>query len=925
MLGLAVAAPFALAALTVPAIRRFGRSAAYANAAVLAALAVLVARETPAVLAGEVRTASWTWIAAPRVDVALRMDALGLTFALIVLVVGAAVMAYAARYFAPGDPKAARTVALLTVFAGAMLGLVLADDVVLLFVLWEVTSVTSFFLIAGDGKGAKPAVRAFLVTAIGGLALLAAVLLLVVVTGVGTGAGSLSGAIARADLLPASPLAPAIVLLVVLAAATKSAQLPFHFWLPGAMVAPTPVSTYLHAATMVKAGIYLVLRLAPAFDGIALWGTTLVVVGGATALYGAFVAITRDDLKALLAYSTVSQLGLIVTLVGIGTPRALAAAGLHTVAHAAFKAALFMTAGVVDHETGTRSLARLGGLARALPMTAAAATFAALSMAGLPPLLGFVTKEEALYALVKAEGPLAVVGLVLVVAAAVGTVAYSVRLVRGVFLGPVRTPAHHAPAGFELPALVLAAAGLAAGMLVPRLSPLGSALATQLSGVPTEVELALWHGLSTPLVLTILIVLAGSLLAARPALLERRAGRLTAGADRFDAAYAATVRTAGRVARSARSLAPAVYVLPVVAAMLAVGVLAVATVPVVGSVARGDALEWTLIGLLAVALGGVVQARSRVAAVGTLGLTGFLVATWFVLHGAPDLALTQLLVETLTVALVAVVFRRLPVAFDRAGRRRRVGAAAVATLVGSATFAVAWLLTGRRPRHEVGDRFLAEADRLTGGSNVVNTILVDFRALDTLGEITVIAVAALGIFALVRLAAESPLDAPAPDGPRTLGWLGTGVIDSIVLRVATSALAPLMLVASVWLLWRGHDRVGGGFIGGLTAGAAVVLLYLSRGHPGLWQHRLLRTVQLVGIGLAVAVGSGLIGLALDGSFLAGGKWTVGGTTVARSLVFDVGVYVVVVALVVAILRHLGQGLRELRPAAERGGPVEVPR
>ncbi|MEY3019877.1 MAG: hypothetical protein RLZZ272_861, partial [Actinomycetota bacterium] len=808
--------------------------------------------------------------------------------------------------------KAARIVALLTVFAGAMLALVLADDLVVLFVAWEATSITSFFLIAGRGEGARPALRAFVLTAIGGLALLAAVALVTATTGT----TSVAGTIAAPGALVGSPVGVAVALLVVLAAATKSAQLPLHFWLPGAMVAPTPVSTYLHAATMVKAGVYLLLRAAPSLAGLAAWDVTLVLVGGATAVVGAWIALTRDDLKALLAYSTVSQLGLLVTLVGIGTPATIAAAGLHVVAHAAFKATLFMSAGIVDHATGTRSLARLGGLARTMPVTFVASALAAASMAGLPPLLGFVTKEKALEGLVEAPGMLARTGLVLIVVASIGTVAYSVRLITGTFLGPVGTPAHRPDRAFELPGLALALVGVAGGLAATRLAPLATALAGE------ETVPKLWHGLTPALGLSVVAVVLGVAAWSRRDPIRALAGSWRSGAERFDATYATTLAGAARVAAGATRRSPASFLLPMFAVGVGVLVIGAARAPIVGTLPAGGASEWTVVALLVLALAGVVQARSRIGAVGALGLTGFLVAVWFVLHGAPDLALTQLLVETLTVGLVVLVFRRLPEDFGRGGRLRRAGAAMTALAAGGGATALTLLLTGRRPRHEVADRFLAEAEPATGGSNVVNTILVDFRALDTLGEISVIAVAALGILALVRLAREDALAPERDDAERSLTWLGAGAIDSVILRFTTDLLAPLLVVASLWLLVRGHDRVGGGFIGGLASGAAVVLLYLSRGHEGLWQHRALRTVPLVGAGLAIAAGSGLIGLALEGSYLAGGKLVLGGLEVARSLVFDIGVHVVVVALVVSVLRHLGQGLRESTPVPERGGPTE---
>ncbi len=928
LLPLAVAAPLVAAALT-PLLGRFlGRRVAAVDGAVLLLVAIALGRELPTVLSGASVTWTRPWLHDGSLSFSLRLDALALVFALVVTVIGVLVMAYSLRYFGPEDPSAVRVTALLSLFAGAMLGVVLADDVILLFVAWEVTSITSFFLIGGDGKGSKGATRALLVTAVGGLALLAGSLLL----SIAAGTGSIVGITASAAAVQASPLLVPAILLILLAAATKSAQFPFHFWLPGAMVAPTPVSTYLHAATMVKAGIYLLLRIAPTFDGVLLWHASLVLVGGATAVLGAWVALVQRDLKRLMAYSTVSQLGLLTALIGLGTPLALGIATLHVLAHALFKAALFMTVGVVEHETGTRDLDRLGGLRRTLPLTAIAGTLAALSMAGLPPLLGFITKEEALAALVKGVAGVAwlgAVGLLLVVIASIGTVAYSVRYIIGTFFGTVRTEAHHAPVGFELPALLLAVTGLVLGPLSSSLTPLLEVLGVQLGGGSPGVKLALWHGLTVPLGLSALIVSVGALLArVRPTVERAVENRWHPSGERaFDRTYDATLSFGGLIRRTATSHSLASYLLPVLAVLVMLLARGARDVSAAGVVPASPAIDWALIMLLAGAILGIVQAQSRIAAVAALGLAGFLVAGWFVLHGAPDLALTQLLVEALTVALVIVVFRRLPDTFSRGGWPRRRGAAAVATLVGTGIGWLAWLVVGRSGRSAIGSRFLDEAEPITGGNNVVNTILVDFRALDTLGEITVLVVAALGIYTLVRLPVMRPLGPPTlprftdgrTDDPT---FSGTGAIESVILRLMTDLLAPVLVVTSLWLLLRGHDAVGGGFIGGLTAGAAAVLLYLSQGHERLWQSLWFRTMPLIGVGLVIATTYGLAGLSTSGNFLAGGKIALpGGYTLANSLVFDIGVYLVVVGLVVAILRHLGQGTPEDEPVAARGGPA----
>jgi multicomponent Na+:H+ antiporter subunit A len=918
-LVVALALVFALAAVTPALARLLGRDAGYLGAAVLAGTAAWLAASAPAVLAGDPLTAELRWI--PQVDVAfsLRMDALGLLFALIVLGIGAVVLAYAARYFGRAERrKAGRYLALLAFFAGAMLGLVLADDVVLLFVFWELTSISSFFLIGGLGEGKAGATRALLTTSIGGLALFAGAILL----GVVGGTTSLSTLAADPGVVVASPLAPAIVVLLLLAVATKSAQVPFHFWLPGAMVAPTPVSTYLHAATMVKAGIYLLFRTTGILSEVPMWTPTLVLLGGVTAVFAAFVATTQDDLKGLLAYSTVSQLGMIVLVLGVGTPLAIAVAALYTLSHALYKATLFMTVGIVDHETGTRSLAELGGLRRTLPVTAAAGGLAAISMAGLLPLVGFVAKEEAFHALLDAEtawvGP---VGTSLAVLASFGTFAYSARYYLGTFEGPVRTEAHRAPLGFALPALLTGVLGLVLGLVVPVLDPVVNGLARDATGTDPDLHLALWHGFTLPLALSGLVVVVGSLLYLRRVPVTRALTRrsLPRGADVFDRAYDGLLALGARVGRTAGSDAPVSYLLPIVAVALVVVGASTASVDLadLGPPAPSMAGDGIVIVLLLGAVVTAVVAKGRLAAIAALGLAGFTVAVWFVLLGAPDLALTQVLIETLTVALVVLVFRRLPGRFPDAGRRRKVLGAGAAVLVGTGATVATYLATGRRDLSTIGSSLLAEGEGLTGGANVVNTILVDFRALDTLGEVTVLAVAALGILALVRLVPRDPVPMPrrldeVADAEPDLGdarFGGAGMIGSQILRTATAMLVPAMVAASVWLLLRGHDAVGGGFIGGLVAGAAIVLRYLSHGHADVWHRRTTRTVPTVGVGVLIAVGYGLGGLAITGSFLAGGKIPLPiGSYAAASLIFDVGVYVVVVGLVAAIIRHLGQGV-----------------
>lgn len=773
-----LAAGFVLAGLAPSLTRRMGRDAAWVLAAAFGAATAWIAAQGRGVLEGEPVLGELAWV--PGVDLALvvRMDALGLLFALIVTGIGTAVFAYSARYFHPGDPQVGRVLALLAFFGASMLGLVVADDVLLLFVFWELTSVSSFFLIGGMGEGRAGATRAFLLTAVGGLALLAGFLLL------GLDAGTLRlSAILAESALATSGLAPAIIALLLLGAFTKSAQVPFQFWLPGAMVAPTPISTYLHAATMVKAGVYLAFRMTPLYGDVALWRTSLLVFGLVTAVFGAAVALKKTDLKALLAYGTVSQLGFLIATIGIGTPLALAAAAAHTLAHALYKATLFMSVGIIDHETGSRDLTELGGLRRHLPGVALAGGLASLSMAGIPPLVGFVSKEEAFAAFAKAPGAPGLAPTVATVAvlASVLTFAYTARYYWRTFEGPspAGLHAHPAPGAFVAVPLVTAVSGLALGLVVPLLDPLVNGVGLATTGTDPDLHLALWHGLTVPLAMSAVVVAGGLAAFLLRAPVERLQGRVRlalTGDEAFDRLYYGAIALGHRVGAPSASSSPAAYLTPILAVVVLLAGAAAAwpALEITGDPAASRAPDWVVIVLLATSIIAVDQARSRIGAVAALGFSGFIVAAWFVLLGAPDLALTQLLVETLTVAVVVLAFRRLPPTFVPAARPRRGLAIAAAAAVGGAFGLGAYALTGRRGLSEPGRWYLAEAEGETGGTNIVNTILVDFRALDTLGEVTVLVVAAIGIFAVVRLgvrvegdtAVPSVVDGPAPDGDR---------------------------------------------------------------------------------------------------------------------------------------------------------------
>ena len=902
--------------LTVPLIDRLpGRWTGWVLAAVLALAAVPVLALGPALWAGNAPIeASAPWMPSLGVGLSLRMDGLAWLFCALVLGVGALVMAYSAAYFPPG--RRTGFYFLMSAFALAMTGLVLADDLVVLFVFWELTTICSFYLIGLSGPGAaRPAVRTFLLTALGGLALLAAVVLL----WVRTGTTSLSQILGDASWTQDTAFSTTVAALVIVAVFTKSAQFPFHYWLPDAMAASTPVSAYLHAAAMVKAGVYLAMRFTPAFADNPLWGPVLITAGLTTAVIGALFALRRHDLKELTAYSTVSQLGFLIAVIGVGTPQALIAAAVHTLAHALFKATLFMAVGVIDHQTGTRDLRRLGGLARALPVTATLSALAALSMAGVAPLLGFVSKENVFEALLHIPhapwaGPLAAV---VAVGAAALTVAYSVRFVYGAFWGgrPARTDTGRPQeAGVLLLAApaVTALSGLVLGLGTTLLNPVVARAAADATGHTAEPHLALWHGLNPALVMSAAALMIGALLVWRTGAGERLTGHSfpsIRGTAAFERVHAAVIAVGSRTADATRTDAPtrhlAVPFLLIIGFALVVGLQGLDQGPPAGPTSRP--LDWLPVALVTAAVLTAVMTRSKMAALVLVGLAGFTTAVWFLFLGAVDVALTQLLVEILTVVVAVLVLRRLPDRFHRVRPSRTVATATIAILTGAATAAGAYLLTGRREPSQVSRHLLENAPSDTGGTNVVNTILVDYRALDTLGELTVLGVAGLIIIAVLHSAGLT-----ANAGERSALSHTNPVWDSdantVIMRTVARFLVPLLVVWSLYLLLRGHNAPGGGFIAGLVGGSAFALAYLSAPSASVARIRLAYPA-IIAVGILTALASGLLGYA-DGSFLRPLHADIplpwgGYHHFTTALVFDVGVYLAVVGVMLTALNQLG--------------------
>lgn len=705
---------------------------------------------------------SLPWIPALDVFLSFRLDGLALLFSVLILGIGALVVVYSGGYL-KGDPRLGRFLAFMSAFMGSMLGLVLADNVVTLFVFWELTSVTSFLLIGFDHEDARSrrsALQALLVTGGGGLALLAGLLLMASIGGT----HELSELLLLGDRFREHSAYTAVLALVLLGAFTKSAQFPFHFWLPNAMDAPTPVSAYLHSATMVKAGVYLVARLHPILGGSEAWIWTLVGFGGATALLGGILAVRQTDLKRILAYTTVAALGQLVLLAGLGTTQALQAFVVTLFAHSLYKGALFMGAGAVDHETGTRELSSLGGLRSLMPITAVAVGLAALSNAGLPPFLGFIGKEELYTGALgsKAYGQ-GIAGVMVAVNALLLTAAGLV-FVKPFFGAQAATPRapHEAPASLWLGPALLGALGLAFGVFHGLAGEwFVSPAVSSIVGRPQAVTLHLWKGLDPALLLSAVTVAMGvavfSAWSRVKAGFDRLGTWLRFDSDRgWDRALVGLAQVAEWQTRAIQGGYLRSYLRTTLAFVtLAVGWTLVFRGGLAASIPLPDATlaHWILAGLIVAAVATTLLAHTATTAILALGVVGLAIALIFLLFGAPDVAITQLMVETLIVIIVALVLFRLPrlTPFRASLGRERVFNAVVALGFGALITAITLALIALPFDPFLGDEFARLSVPKGHGRNVVNVILVDFRALDTLGEILVVSIAGLGAFSLLRM------------------------------------------------------------------------------------------------------------------------------------------------------------------------------
>ncbi|MFD1211885.1 Na+/H+ antiporter subunit A [Arthrobacter sp. GCM10027362] len=923
------------------------------------------------------------WIPQLRLELAFRMDTLSAVLSLLILGVGALVLFYCARYFKADDVHVGPFGAQLLAFAGAMFGLVITDDLIMLYVFWELTTILSYLLIGFARQrlaARRSALMALMVTTFGGLAMLVGLILL----GQTAGTYRISELLNRApDLLAHGTVVDVAILLILAGAISKSALVPFHFWLPAAMAAPTPVSAYLHAAAMVKAGIYLVARFAPGLAGTGHWDAVVTVLGLLTMLVGGWQALRQFDLKLILAYGTVSQLGFLTLVVGQGyREAALAGLGL-LLAHGLFKATLFLVVGIIDHQSGTRDIRLLSGIHRAAPKLFAVALVGAASMAGVPPLLGFVAKEsvyEAFFHRAEHGGWTDWAVLAGVVAGSMLTFAYSARFVWGGFAtkpGAEATAFKPVSRAFLASPALLAAATVLFGLWPV---PVDAAVQpyTSLFAGDGGSRLALWHGLTPALGLTVLTLAVGLLLFR----LRRQVERFQDGTVQFldaeriyrgvvGALDEAAIWVTGRTQRG--SLIFYLFVILSVAVATPVGALLLFGAPWPARWVWFDSPVQAIIGLAIIAGAlAAIQANKRFLAVLMVSVTGYGIALLFALQGAPDLALTQMLVETIVLVAIVLALRSLPARlWLRAPGGYKLLRAGLGVAFGLAMMALAAVAMASRTAAPISLAFPEMAYEGGGGANIVNVTLVDLRAWDTFGEISVLALAATGVASLIfvrgrgdkRPRAETVATGSVDrmtemdeQGHRSAAvltarrfataardpWLVAGRTlaperRSIILEVVTRLLFHSVMVFSVYLLLAGHNLPGGGFAGGLLAGLALAVRYLAGGRVELAE------ATPVSAGVLLAAGLGTASLTAIAPLFFGGEVfqsaiihfslpVFGDHKFVTSTIFDVGVYLVVVGLVLDVLRSFGSEIDERsegRPShppsyPERGIPHEAP-
>ncbi|MBI2740109.1 MAG: monovalent cation/H+ antiporter subunit A [Rhodospirillales bacterium] len=956
LLTIVIVLPFVGSALAATFRPNARNSEAWLAGGVALICLLLTASAYPSVVDGGVIRSDAEWVPALGLGFTLRLDGFAWMFSVLVTAIGFLVVLYARYYMSPSDPVP-RFFSLLLAFMGSMLGIVIAGNLIVLVFFWELTSIFSFLLIGywHGNAGARDGARmALIVTGLGGLALLAGVVLI----GEIVGSYDLDRVLASGETIRAHPLYLPALVLVLLGTLTKSAQFPFHFWLPNAMAAPTPVSAFLHSATMVKAGVFLLARLWPVMAGTPEWFWLLGLAGMASLLFGAFFAIFQHDLKGLLAYSTISHLGLIAMLLSLGSPLGAVAAIFHMMNHATFKASLFMAAGIIDHETGTRDMRKLGGLFRYMPETATLAMVASAAMAGVPLLNGFLSKE-----MFFAEAIETHVNSVLdtsqpyvAVLASTFAVTYSLRFIHSVFFG--RKPAdlpkepHEPPFWMRVPSMFLVLACLVVG--IAPAATVGPYLYTAVESVlgqrTPKFSLAVWHGFNLPMIMSAVALVGGTLLylALQRYLQSSPVGppllRLVSGRRLFDRGlFVLSVKwsLAAQSVLATRRLQPQLTIL----------LLAAFIGGLIPFLPAGMALQWpgssevdpamVLVWLTGsvCAIGAAYQAKyHRLVALMLLGGAGLATCITFAWFSAPDLALTQLVVEVVTTILILLGLRWLPKRFEEmnlgpapfATRLRRSKDVAIAFVVGAGLATLAYAVMVLPMGDTVGSFFLERAYAEGGGRNVVNVILVDFRGFDTMGEITVLGAVALAVYALLRRFRPAPDNIGSPIQQRQQDAFDEAQPDrkpgdtlGDYLRVPAVImhwLFPVIIVLAVYLYMRGHDLPGGGFSAGVALATAFILQYLASGTVWVEDRLRILPVNWIGLSLLLAATTGMASWLFGYPFLTSHSRYVdlpliGAVPVSSALIFDLGVFGLVVGATVLMLIALAhQSIRKLRAA-----------
>ncbi|WP_421553362.1 monovalent cation/H+ antiporter subunit A [Pseudomonas yamanorum] len=920
---------------------------------------VQVALLYPQIAHGGVIREEFMWLPSLGLNFVLRMDGFAWLFSMLVLGIGTLVSLYARYYMSPEDPVP-RFFAFFLAFMGAMLGLVISGNLIQIVFFWELTSLFSFLLIGywhhrADAR--RGAYMALMVTGAGGLCLLAGVMLL----GHIVGSYDLDQVLAAGDQIRAHSLYPIMLALVLIGALSKSAQFPFHFWLPHAMAAPTPVSAYLHSATMVKAGVFLLARLWPSLSGSEEWFWIVGGAGAITLLLGAYCAMFQNDLKGLLAYSTISHLGLITLLLGLNSPLAAVAAVFHILNHATFKASLFMAAGIIDHESGTRDIRKLSGLVKLIPFTATLAMVASASMAGVPLLNGFLSKEMFFAETVFISATAWVEIALPVIATIAGTfsVAYALRFTVDVFFGPKATnlphTPHEPPRWMRAPVELLVFTCLLVGIFPAQVvgSILAAAALPVVGGELPEYSLAIWHGWNAPMIMS-LVAMSGGVVLYLLLRKQLKLGRFKYppiisyfnGKRGFERCLVVMMRGVRKIEKriSTKRLQTQLFLL-VLAAVIA------GLIPMLYSgISWGDrpkipgSIVFVTLWLLAIAcaLGAAWQAKyHRLAALTMVSVCGLMTCVTFVWFSAPDLALTQLVVEVVTTVLILLGLRWLPRRIEevsplpsslRKARIRRLRDFLLSTVVGGGMALLSYAMLTRQTPNDISSFYLSRALPEGGGSNVVNVMLVDFRGFDTLGEITVLGAVALTVYALLRRfrPSKESMELPAqqrqlaPDvatdlvNPRQASdtALGFMMVPAVLVRL----LLPIALVVSFYLFMRGHNQPGGGFVAGLVMSVAFILQYMVAGTQWVEAQMSLRPMRWMGFGLLSATLTGLGALFAGYPFLTTHTWhfslpLLGDIHVASALFFDVGVYAMVVGSTLLMLTALGhQSVRAHKPS-----------